>query len=327
MSLKKLNDLAETNKGLQFLKIFARPAYRLGLRLMKYLRKSYNGVLLAYNKVLQVILIPKTPVASCASHGRPEIHSLVCHRHKYNYILTIKSFLRFYNDVAVIVHDDGSLTKKDKRTIKEHIKNINIIDRDYADAKIDTILDRYPNCRRYRDRCVNALQLFDYMLLCESDKIVSLDSDILFFKKPDTLIDWLRDGKNIIHSWEEEPFGTKEFLAEINLDDCFAPVNIGLLCFFKETMNLDLLEQILSKIKIFDWCTSQQILTILLLKQSKKHELSFFDPSQYQGRYGFSGGQTARHYMSSWSSAKVSGIYLSDTKKIIRELSNVSKAD
>ena len=188
MSIKKLDGLAETNKRLQFMKFLARPAYMLGFRFLRYLSKPYN-------RVLQLILIPKTPAVSCVLHGRPEIHSLVCHRHAYNYILAIKSFLRFYNDVTVIVHDDGSLTKKDKDTIKKHIRNINIIDRGYADVKINKILDQYPNCRRYRDAFVNALQLFDYMLLCESNKIVSLDSDILFFKKPDTLIDWLRDGK------------------------------------------------------------------------------------------------------------------------------------
>ena len=70
------------------------------LRLLPYPRATYNRVLL-------VILIPKTRAVSCVLHGRPEIHSLVCHRGAYNYILAIKSFLRFYNDVTVVVHDDG----------------------------------------------------------------------------------------------------------------------------------------------------------------------------------------------------------------------------
>jgi hypothetical protein len=319
MSIKKLNDLAEINKGLQFIKVLARPAYRFGLRFLRYPHK----VRWEYGKVLQDILIPKTPAVSCVLHGRPEIHSLVCHRHVYNYILAIKSFLRFYNDVTVIVHDDGSLTKKDKDTVRKHIRNIHIIDRDYADVKINKILDQYPNCRRYRDTYVIALQLFDYTLLCESNKIVSLDSDILFFKKPDTLIDWLRDGKNIVYFWEPEPWGTREFLAKINRDDCFVGVNAGFMCFYKETMNLELIEQIMSEVEIFDWQTGQGVYTILLKKQ-EKHELSYFDPSQYQDWSRFRDGQTARHY---FFSAGSSDIYLSDWKKIVRELSNASKAD
>src|SRR5665647_2855179 len=248
-----MSGFIKTNRGLQFFKILARPPYKLWLRLLNYLRTGYN-------RVLQVILIPnisKTPAVSCVSHGRPEIHSVICHRHTYNYILAIKSLLRFYTDVTVIVHDDGSLTKKDKDTIRKHIKNINIIDRDYADVKINKILECYPNCRRYRVEFENALQLFDFALLCKSNKIVSLDSDILFFKKPNTLIDWLRDGNEIIHFWEPEPLGTREFLAKLNLDDCFAGVNIGLLCFFKDAMNLDLIEQLLSKTEIFGWQTGQ----------------------------------------------------------------------
>ena len=321
MLLKKLNDLAETNKGLQFFKILVRPVYILGLRFLKYLRKPYD-------RIIQKILISKTPIASCVLHGRPEVHSLVCHRHMYNYILAIKSLLRFYNDVTVIVHDDGSLTKKDKRTIKKHIKNINIIDRGYADAKINRILDHYPNCRRYRDAFVNALQLFDYMLLCESEKIVSLDSDILFFKKPDTLIDWLRDGKEIIYFWENKPWGIEEFFAKINIDDCCVHMNIGLLCFYKEAMNLDLIEQLLSKIEIF-WCTGQCIFPVLLKKQIEEYGLSFFEPSEYQYHEYFSDAQTARHYLFSafHIEPRLSDIYLSDWKKIVKELSNAPKAD
>ena len=317
--------MAKTNRGVQFFKFLARPPYRLWLRFLRYLHTEYNSVLLVYNSVLQVILIPKTPAVSCVLHGRPEIHSLVCHRHVYNYILAIKSFLRFYNDVTVIVHDDGSLTKKDERIIKKHIKNIHIIDRDYADVEINKILEHYPNCRRYRDAFVNALQLFDYMLLCESNKIVSLDSDILFFKKPDTLIDWLRDGKNIVYFWEEEPWGTREFLAKINLDDCYTPMNIGLLCFYKETMNLDLIEQLLSTTEKFDWTTGQWIFPVLLKKQIEKHGLSHFEPSQYQDWNRMSDGQTARHYF--FSQIGTEYVYMSDWKKIVRELSNASKAD
>jgi hypothetical protein len=115
---------------------FIRPALEFLSRLSRYLRAKYN-------RVPQVILIPKTPAVSCVLYGRLEIHSLVCHRDAYNYVLMIKSFLRFYNDVTVVVHDDGSLTKKDKRMLKNHIKNINIIDRGYADVKIDKILDNY----------------------------------------------------------------------------------------------------------------------------------------------------------------------------------------
>ena len=322
-----MSGFTKTNKGLQFFKIFARPPYRLWLRLLNYLHTGYN-------RVLQVILISnisKTPVVSCVLHGRPEIHSLVSHRHVYNYILEIKSFLRFYNDVTVIVHDGGdddSLTKKDKRTLTKHIKNITIIDRDYADVKINKVLDHYPNCRRYRDEYVSALQLFDYMLLCESEKIVSLDSDLLFFKKPDILIDWLHDGKKTVYFWEEEPHGTREFLAKINMADCFAGVNIGLLCFYKETMNLDLIENILSKPEIFDWMIPQWVYTLLLKKQ-EKHELSYFEPSQYQDRTRFSDGQTARHYWFSnfTSDSYTRDIYFSDWKRIVRELSNTSKAD
>ena len=91
-------------------------------------------------------------------------------------------------------------------------------------------------------------------------------------------------------------------------------------------MNLDLIEQLLSKTKEFDWCTGQQIYPVLLKKQIERHDLSFFDPSKYQDWHGFKDGQTARHYYLSWGEETLD-IYFSDWKKVVRELSNASNAD
>ena len=105
-------------------------------------------------------------------------------------------------------------------------------------------------------------------------------------------------------------------------------MNIGLLCFFKDALNLDLVEQLLSKVEVFGWQTGQGAYTVLLKKQ-EKYELSFFEPSQYQDYTRISDGQTARHYYFSGFGIVLglSDIYLSDWKKIVWELSNAKKAD
>ena len=66
----------------------------------------------------------KTPYLKCNPNAKVEIHTLTSHRHLFMYMTAIKSFLRYFNEIAVIVHDDGSLTKKDNVLLKHHIRGL-----------------------------------------------------------------------------------------------------------------------------------------------------------------------------------------------------------
>jgi hypothetical protein len=51
----------------------------------------------------------------------------VSHNHLAMYLTSIKSLLRFYNNLSVVVHDDGTLKEQDKNILNNHIRNIKII--------------------------------------------------------------------------------------------------------------------------------------------------------------------------------------------------------
>jgi hypothetical protein len=202
----------------------------------KYLVDHQNEL---FNEIL------KTPCFECNPDAEVEIHSLTCHRDLNIYLLAIKSFLRFYNDVAVIVHDDGSLNNKDILMLKKHIKNIKIITKKEADEKVNLFLKNKPNCKYFRNICPIAKQLFDYTVLSKNKKIISLDSDIIFLKKPDEVIKWIKNKTNlIIYNYENTK---SQILSKYKIKES-GDINGGFVCYYKDMMNYDIIERVIKKI-------------------------------------------------------------------------------
>ncbi len=137
--------------------------------------------------------IQKTKPIAVNPDASTAIHSAVPHRYLNAYLFAIKSFLRFYNDVAVIVHDDGSLKTQDYEIIQHHIPNSKIISRQYADQTFQNKIND-PFLNKVRSSYTSYLKLFDSTLFSEDKRIIILDTDTLFLKRPDYIIDWCKSG-------------------------------------------------------------------------------------------------------------------------------------
>ena len=264
----------------------------------------------------------KTPYLECKPSSQVEVHSLVCHRHIHLYILAIKSFLRFYKDISVIVHDDGSLSNEDIELLKSHIKGTKIIDKKNAREKVKKALKNFPNCQKYRNKHIIAKQLFDYSLISKSDKIISLDSDILFLKRPERIIEWISNSKKeTLCLYEENPTG-QEILLHLGYD--YQPdICAGLLCFCKDILDLKLIEEIITKMEKLDWFTTQNIYPVLIRNKADRYQASILNSDEYQSpnrlnlRFLKESKAVFRHY---WSSCNVNSSYLKDFRKVINEL-------
>jgi hypothetical protein len=123
------------------------------------------------------------------------IHSAVPHRYVHAYLVAIKSFLQYYNDISVFVHDDGSLRPDDKTLIGKHIHGIQIIDRTVADARFAENVQN-PLLLKVRSSYTSYLKLFDPTLFSEGKKIIILDTDTIFLRRPDLVIDWVASGRS-----------------------------------------------------------------------------------------------------------------------------------
>lgn len=127
-----------------------------------------------------------------------EIHTLVCKRDMPMALNNFKSLQKFeeFSGVPVFLHDDGSLDELDREILSE-IGNASVIGRDYADSEIRKHIGDYPNCMSYRlgkgdINLWHKIKLFDYIFFSKTKKILGMDADLLFMKKPHDAIEKIR---------------------------------------------------------------------------------------------------------------------------------------
>ena len=210
-------------------------------RLYKHLyRKSLNRTHAA---------ILRTRATRCNPDARVELHTLTGHDHLYMYMTMLKSFLRFHDDIAVVAHDgDNTITERRQGSAESSIsKVLKSVDKETADKAMLKALAAYPRCLKYRSRIVNAVELLDFNVLAQREKLILVNSDVLFLEKPQRLVDWIMsDSKDIVAVYEERPARQKEDLAILNVDFP-AHLTIALMCSHGSLFDPVFVEEVLSK--------------------------------------------------------------------------------
>lgn len=226
---------------------------------------SYSNFI--FRKLLNTSPIPCVPDSDC-------IYSTVtCHRDVTIAILAIKSFLRFFNQVSVAIQDDGSLTGKDKNLFEKHIPGCLIYSRETTDKFIKPLISDDLFAARKKDPSM--LKLIDTNILFDKKKIVA-DSDILFLKKPDEIIDWIcekQPAKPFYHKVNE---ANKVFEDQLGIINAQLSTNIDKLDYcsgfigFNDQISIEKIEKTfkcLSKVSNV-WGLEQNIYAFLLKEQS-----------------------------------------------------------
>jgi hypothetical protein len=93
-----------------------------------------------------------------------------------------------------------------------------------------------------------ALRLFDFNFVSQSTKNLVLDADVLFFKKPQEIMEWAEEtaDRNNLYSVEGHVPRRNSRYDVVGFDKKLPPptwANAGLLCFDKRSFRLDLIEQ------------------------------------------------------------------------------------
>jgi len=147
-----------------------------------------------YNRKYFFRKILKTPPLDSNPSSDVSIHSLVCQQDIEMYLLAIKSFLRFHDNIAVYAHSDGSLDSHDISILKKHIQNISVITRE--NSLWNEFLELIQ--KDYIDKGIGNIILMKLFFSQFSDKkkIIILDTDIVFLKKPKILIEWIEKELN-----------------------------------------------------------------------------------------------------------------------------------
>lgn len=90
----------------------------------------------------------------------------------------------------IVIHDDRSLTPNDMAALSHLFPGIRIVRRTHADEVVSGYLQRQRLDRSlaFRSALVFSLKLIDPFFFSTSDTFLLLDSDVLFFRRPDALL-------------------------------------------------------------------------------------------------------------------------------------------
>lgn len=156
--------------------------------------EARNARLLQHSRELasRAEMLPPRPVSAAADD---EIHMLCGNSHVSMGRVCLWSLLRWLPfDVAVYVHNDGTMTKEDEDAWRRSFPNLKIVSRaDMEESRAAFFAEgRYPRLREFSSHLYSP-KVIDFHLAGTSRRVIVLDTDILFFKRPDEFIETQRE--------------------------------------------------------------------------------------------------------------------------------------
>lgn len=150
---------------------------------------------------------------------------------------------------APIIHDDGSLTDRDVEILSGHFPDARVIRRADANRELDEVLAAHPASRESRSKHNWFLKNFDTWHFAPHDRYIVIDSDIVFFRRPDKMMKWIEEGEDSVWLMEDtnEKYAMpREEIEAIMGFPLWRKVNSGLDLMPKASFDLDLAEKFLS---------------------------------------------------------------------------------
>jgi len=153
-------------------------------------------------------LIIDTPPISTPSGGLLEVCILTWRRDWLNALWALKTFFLTAEARFPLSIYDGGLLPWHVDEIKAHFPTATIWDKGSADKRVEAELRarHLTNCLSYRRVNTTARKLFDFFLMTRAETIISIDSDIVFFRYPVELVTAKR--RTLIISIEMMDIGT-----------------------------------------------------------------------------------------------------------------------
>ena len=272
-----------------------------GAILLQFRQKFGHGLRVAYYRDVVRPQILQTPPIEDTIDNTCEIHILTSREDWLNLIWTIKSFYvvsgRKY---ALSIHDDGTLVPEHLETLRTQFPDARIISRSKSDAEVLPSLVSFPRCLAFRKTNHLAPKVFDFHFYLESDRMLLLDSDVLFFSEPAELLRAIEDSnyhlnivnKDIASAYTVDPAEVKSRTG-VNLIERF---NSGLGLIHKASHRLEWIEEFLGLPGILDghfWRIEQTVQALC----SSRYGVELL-PKSYDIRLtGAINNSPSRHYV------------------------------
>jgi len=247
-----------------------------------------------YKKGVNLLL----PKYQSSQNGQSGISSLLGNSQVFRLSLTLYSlFFYFKKSLPVFIIDDGTLTTDNKIFLKNFF-NAQILTSTQSEKRMAQILNKTPYLLKFRFDKNNFIlkKKLDSILLSPYKKTLYLDSDILFFKKPQLIFQWLTSNKSNQHHYLVYPQSTyQKYKSFRNPDFQFRKLffktlnkksnhlfNSGILLFNRSLQNqlthLNHACSLLYQTDYADMILAEELLLSCLFTQANSQQLN---PNQY----------------------------------------------
>jgi hypothetical protein len=232
---------------------------------VRFQELNREGWLRAWQRRTVQRRIQATPPVRTAATGPAEVRILTWRRDWVNQLWALKTFYHFAEvDYPLYIHD-GGLDRGQGERLLAHFPNARFVAADESLNRVTKVLTerRLAHCLEFRRQNPFGVKLIDYFAFSTADRVLSIDSDILFFRRPDELLD--TDGgprKNRFNRDVRDWY----CLDPERLDELLgirppAGVNAGLSLIWRESVDLSFVEHCLARMKMpaHHWLTEQTI--------------------------------------------------------------------
>jgi len=114
------------------------------------------------------------------------------------------SILRFMDNAILYVHSDGTLECADIDSWKKVVKGLVFVSKEEADALVESeISKRWPLLYEWRCSYRAGAQVVDVHFFGETDRLIVMDSDVLCFRDPVELRDWVAAAEPVFR-WHKD---------------------------------------------------------------------------------------------------------------------------
>lgn len=158
------------------------------LKLQEARREGFGNVWNRRWHQRQILGTP--PVRTRPGPDRVEVRALTWRRDWMNLLWALKSFYHFARvDYPLYIHDGGLLPEQFAK-IRRHFPDAVLVPREQADVRVQEELARRGLTRslEYRLKNPSTRKLWDFFAFSTADYLISIDSDIVFFRRPDLLL-------------------------------------------------------------------------------------------------------------------------------------------
>jgi hypothetical protein len=208
-------------------------------------------------------VILSTPPISTSQTGDEEVRVLTWKRDWINVIWALKTFYKFSAAHFPLYIHDGGLKPGNVAGLLAHFPNAVFVPRANADLEVERILTSkgLSRCLLYRRRNATTLKLFDFLLLSRARVVITIDADILFFRRPAEFLDGACPPNK--YNRDESYFYTLS-LEELQRRFGLRPVgfiNSGLSRIVRESIDFAAVERCLQDEDLFadQWVTEQTL--------------------------------------------------------------------